>query len=533
LPAACIAVLALIPRALTAGRFQTNDEVLWMERSRAFSEALLHFNPAAASATTGVLSTMPGVTTMWLGTAARLAWSLAVSLGLVDGHAPFTASPAALHLAQLSVAAMTSALIGLLALLAWQWASPVVAVSAGVVLASEPFVIAHGAVLHTDALTALFGAAGALALLLALGIPAPATRRPYVLAGLGGALLGAALLTKLSALLLVPGLAVVVGGAMARRWQRGRTLRQPATLLTVASGVAFATFLTWPAIWADTARQLALLQQSAALIRTPHPTFFLGVITATPGPLFYAVAIPLRMTPWFLLGSLFLIPLAPLRGRRHHTVILLVITLPVVVVLSAASKQMDRYALTALPFVALAVGCGVEVLVATASRWFGARPRLALAAGLAAVALLTMHAVAIAPWHLAYFNPLLGGATTAEHAILVGWGEGLELAGERIRRREAPHCNVKIALMYSSLASAFPCGSLTADVTGADYFVLYINHRQRLGEQDLTSLRERGRLVDVVSIRGIDYAEIYDLRGVSDNAALQPVGVADGVQPPR
>jgi hypothetical protein len=156
-----------------------------------------------------------------------------------------------------------------------------------------------------------------------------------------------------------------------------------------------------------------------------------------------------------------------------------------------------------------------------------------LAAGLAAVALLTMHAVAIAPWHLAYFNPLLGGATTAEHAILVGWGEGLELAGERIRRREAPHCDVKIALLYSSLASAFPCGSLTADVTGADYFVLYINHRQRLEEQDLTSLRERGRLVDVVSIRGIDYAEIYDLRRVSDNAALQPVGVADGVQPPR
>src|SRR4030095_8504497 len=95
------------------------------------------------------------------------------------------------------------------------WASPVTAVSAGALLASEPFLVAHGSILHTDELTALFGTAAILALLLALAIPGPAVvARRRAVAVLGGALLGGALLTKLSALALLPGLALVVGGAL-------------------------------------------------------------------------------------------------------------------------------------------------------------------------------------------------------------------------------------------------------------------------------------------------------------------------------
>jgi hypothetical protein len=534
LPAVGIALLALVPRCLTAGRFETTDEVLWMQRSLDFSDALFRFDPAAASATTGPLSTMPGVTTMWLGTAARAIRWAAARFGLVDGSAAFTASPLGLHLAQLAMAFATSALIGIVVLLAWRWSAPAAALTAGVLLATEPFLVAHGAVLHTDALTGLFGAAGVLALLLALEIPDSTAGRPRLLAALGGVLLAGSFLTKLSGLSLLPGLALVVGAAMAddarRGWRSGRsladTLRQRSSLLVLCGVAAVAASLSWPALWADPVRQLRFLRQSAGQGRMPHATFFLGRITSTPGPLFYAVATPLRMTPWFLLGSLVLIPVALALGRRRHAVILLVSSASVVAVLSAAARQMDRYILTTLPLVALACGLGLEAVVARTRRWFDDTPRLALAVGLAATALLMVHAVWIAPWGLAYFNPLLGGSRVAEKAILVGWGEGLELAGDWIREREAPSCNVTIALNYPTLTSAFPCGNTTRDVDAADYFVLYVNHRQRLADDWMAAVQRRSRLVDVVSIRGIDYAEIYDLRESPGPGASGPAAAA-------
>ena len=508
-------LLALVPRALTTGHFQTTDEVLWMERSRNFSDALLLLDPAAASAATGPLPTMPGVTPMWIGAAARAVWWSGARLGLMDDRVDYTASPVALHLAQLGVACATSLLIGLVVLLAWRWAEPVTALTAGALLASEPFLVAHSAVIHTDALTGLFGVAGTLALLMALAIPLPATGHPIAMATLAGALLAGAFLTKASALALAPGLFLVVVGTMmydARQSRRrgepiGAPLWRRVRLLLLAGGVALAVIvLTWPAIWADTVRQLTLLYNSIHSAVTGHQTFFLGHITATPGPLFCFVVIPLRMTPWFLLGSLLLIPIALVRGKRWHTAILLVIGGCVVAVLSLASKQLDRYVITALPFAALALGLGLAALVGET------RGSRLVAVGLAIAALLTLHAIWIAPWGLAYFDPLLGGGTTAERATLVGWGEGLEIAGEWIRQREAPSCGVKIGLMYANITSAFPCGTTTYDLQGVDYVALYVNQRQRLTPDALTALRQRGALVHVVTVRGMDYVEIYDMR---------------------
>lgn len=522
--ATLVGAVALVPRLLTAGAYQTTDETLWMRRTVAFGDALLRGDLAAASASTEDLATMPGVTTMWLGSAARASWELAGWLGLVDAEVPFVESPAGIHLAQASVAIATSVLIAAVVALAWRWTGPVPAVTAGLLLASEPFLVAHGAVLHTDELAALFGVSGALALLLALGV-APPGRHPHTLAGAAGVLLASAVLTKVSALVLAPGLAVVVLASVvparprtARRALRG--LRAPeartvAARLTTAAGAAAATSLVaWPALAVDTVHQLSLVVDSAGLAATPHLTFFLGDITETPGPLYYAVAVPLRMTPWFLLGCVVLIPLAAVRGRRAHLAVLAVIALPMVVVLSGAVKQFDRYALVVLPFLALMVGIGAEVLVG-ALRHVGWGRVVRPLATVAAVG-MAVHAVVVAPWGLAYFNPLLGGSETAERAILVGWGEGLELAGERIAELEGPACDVDVVVNYTRLDSAFDCGRMTNQVAGAEYFLLYVNHRQRMTPEDLAALQARGRQLPPVRIRGIDYVQIYDLTAPPD-----------------
>jgi len=160
--AAASALLAALPRALTAGHFRTWDETLWMARSLRFSGAVATGNTADASASAGWdLVTMPGVTTMWIGSAARAVWSGGRHLGLWAhaAGATFDSSRSGLALAQLGVAAVTSALVGVLVLLVAAWAGQVAAGVAGVLLATEPFLVAHGAVLHTDELMTFSGVA--------------------------------------------------------------------------------------------------------------------------------------------------------------------------------------------------------------------------------------------------------------------------------------------------------------------------------------------------------------------------------------
>jgi hypothetical protein len=81
---------------------------------------------------------------------------------------------------------------------------------------------------------------------------------------------------------------------------------------------------------------------------------------------------------------------------------------------------------------------------------------------------------------------------------------------------------VKLALKYWRIHSAFPCGTTVPATDTADYRVLYVNERQRMPADELRSLRERARLVDVVALRGIDYVELYDLREPPEPIAVVP-----------
>jgi hypothetical protein len=521
LAGALTALVAFVPRALSTGHFQTTDEVLWMNRSRRFTDALLTWEPTQASASVGEVATMPGVTTMWAGTAARGVWALGGVLGLHDGEWSVH-DPTAIHLSQLAVAVATSLLIGLLVALVWRWAGPIPAVAGGVLLATEPFLVAHGAVLHTDELAALCGAVGTIAVLLALRRAAAGNGRPWSLAVLGGAGLAGAFLSKLSGLTIGPGLALVVvgvlGGVALQARRDGRAvagaLQRPVAVGAVAAVAAVATVVVaWPAAWADPMGQYELLTQSAGLVDAGHLQFFLGDISHHPGPWFYAVTTPMRMTPWFLVASVVLVPLALLSKRwTAHVLTLVVVSVPAVVIFSVSAKQFDRYLLVVFPFLAIAVGAGLDVVVRPIGRLVGRRV-LAASGGVAALA-LAAHAVVVAPWGLAYFNPLLGGTEVAERNVLIGWGEGLERAGAIIAAREEPRCDVTIAVMYPRIERAFPCGTTvrTTEAEDPDYLVLYISERQRLRNAVVADLRAAGELVDEVRIAGVDYAEVYDLR---------------------
>lgn len=74
------------------------------------------------------------------------------------------------------VALATAALIGLLAWLVSKWLSVRTGLVTGAVLATEPFWVSLGSILHTDELVALFGLTGLVALAWALGLPDAAVR---------------------------------------------------------------------------------------------------------------------------------------------------------------------------------------------------------------------------------------------------------------------------------------------------------------------------------------------------------------------
>src|SRR5439155_12285004 len=92
----------------------------------------------------------------------------------------------------------------------------------------------------------------------------------------------------------------------------------------------------------------------------------------------------------------------------------------VVVVMGAAAKKQDRYALPAVPLLAVVAAVGLRGAAASLGRSTAAR-RLALGGvGLAHLALCASQR----PYYVSFYSPLLGGAPVARQVVPVGWGEG-------------------------------------------------------------------------------------------------------------
>jgi hypothetical protein len=142
-----------------------------------------------------------------------------------------------------------------------------------------------------------------------------------------------------------------------------------------------------------------------------------------------------------------------------------------------------------------------------AQRWGG---RAWPAAGALLAGGLVVHAVTVVPWGLAYFNPLLGGSSTAVGTVLVGWREGLERAGPIIAADAAGRCDDVIIDAIGS-ARLYPCGRPRRGDPTADYVVAYVSERQRRPEVVARRIDRRPRIGTVVE-RGIVYAEVYGPR---------------------
>jgi hypothetical protein len=402
-------------------------------------------------------------------------------------------------------------LVVVAALLAWRLWSPTVGLLTGLLLALEPFLVAHGRILRTDALLAELMLVAVLAAL------------AYWSARAGSwALLvctvatGLALLTKTPALALLGAVpaAAVVSSLTAR--SDGASVSAPrhlaglvVSLVAWLAGSAAIAYALWPAMWARPLRALermAVYTQEKGGSPMDAGGFFLGSPVADPGPLYYAVALPLRLSPLVLVGLVLWLALRAPRIRSGVGLMLL-IGVGLAGILALMPKKADRYILPAIPFLIVVAAVGI----ATASaRWRAIRASVAIAG---VVAVETALLVMVWPYPLAAYNPLVGGAAAAEEWISVGWGEGLD--------QLAPVLNDRPDGSFLTVSTPYP-EVLQAQLDGravdldaydvADYVVDYVAASQRhLRSPALGEVLAGRRPIGQVEIAGIPYAQLYEL----------------------
>jgi hypothetical protein len=131
------------------------------------------------------------------------------------------------------------------------------------------------------------------------------------------------------------------------------------------------------------------------------------------------------------------------------------------------------------------------------------------------ISLVALHAVpllALHPYSLAYYNPLLGGGAVAHRVVLVGWGEGLDQVARYLNAQPRPLGEPTIATSYHRVLQAHLEGSAVPleRVRLADYVVPYVNTLQRGAERDaLAPFLDAGLPEFVARINGIEYARVY------------------------
>ncbi|MCQ3977881.1 MAG: hypothetical protein DPW09_31015, partial [Anaerolineae bacterium] len=353
---------ALLPRLYALGGFLTIDEVKWAEGAAQFLLAL----------TSGDLAQtywhfFPGVTLAWGG--ALTLWSLCLPgpnlAQCVQTQVEHL--PDSIGWLRLTPVLLTSlGIAGVYGLGRKLVAGPVALLTA-LLLAFDPFFIAHSRILNGDAITAVLMFLSLLSFLNGMKTERlqESFRLPPSSFILSAVFAGLALLTKLPA----PILGLFIGGlglvALAFDWpKRGRAaVRRWMEALALWGVIALAVVvLLWPALWvapAATLQQMYIDSFEVGELGEGHDAFFMGQVLDDPGPWFYPYAVAFRLTPVAMAGLVLnLIWLVVTIFRKNSTlksselkVALINWGFIVFIILLAnlSPKKLDRYVIAVIP----------------------------------------------------------------------------------------------------------------------------------------------------------------------------------------
>jgi len=519
--AVLLTVMALIIRLQALDVFITADELKWVGRSINFYRGLYtgHLDQTLQKG-------HPGVVTMWLGVPwmnvdPMQPWleifrnpSVSDMIAQVSAQTPAQLG-AFLFAARHGVAVLTSVAVGVAFLLLVRLFSRDVALIASTLMLFDPFYLAHSRFLHLDAIIASFLFLSVLSLLISLR----EEHRGFLI--FSGVLSGLAMLNKSPAMISMPFAALVITWyGLARRRSFGWLLRTGLAWL-VPTMLTYVLF--WPAMWVQPGRTLSTVFTTALFYASrPHANsnFFWGAPRPDPGPAFYPVALAFRLTPWTTLGGLLGLPWLVRRHRQRDTLwVFGSFVLIYTAFMTLGQKKFDRYLLPVFPFVHTIatvglLGAGDWLL----SHWRVARPQQSLALASSALILILSAATVLphAPYYLTYYNPLLGGVHAAVKTLLVGWGEGVDLAAAYLNTLpdiESKQASARALPPFAPLFNGHATHEDNYDAATTHYVVIYLNEVQRrLSPNRLERYYDSAEPLYTGQIKGIDYVWVYENR---------------------
>jgi len=354
------------------------------------------------------------------------------------------------------------------------------------ILATEPWLVAHSRVFNTDALMASFMWLSVLTLWLTV-----VEQKFFKWSILAGLFAGLAFLTKSISLFLLPFLGLSLLLALALRLVTWRKIIIIVSCYSLAAIAAFV--ILWPAMWQAPLDTLKIyfngifLEGETRLNR--HNIF--GNPTMNPGPIFYPLVFVFRFSPellvLFVTGLFFWLKRRQEENpqeRDKRSIFLITSALLFIIFytleISLAAKKLDRYLLPILPSVALLAAIGLFHLSILASRFKG----LINQAPTALVVLLFMYRFVVLaiyyPDFLAYYNPLLGGPTQGYNFDGEWWGEGYHAVGSWVNERldvraVAAYDNRQLRPFVKDAVAVYDAGDRNLDSSKVDVWVLHYN----------------------------------------------------------
>ncbi|MDX1416522.1 MAG: glycosyltransferase family 39 protein [Candidatus Promineifilaceae bacterium] len=520
--------ISFLPRVIEFGGSTT----IWHIRAVEFVAALRNGQWANT-----LQAPHPGVIVMWL---AGMPQMIAELMGIDYPGLPFLYR-LSLELIPLTLV-ISLAIVAAYFLVAQLFDYQIAAVGT-VLLALDPYHISLSKAIHVDALMSVFFMLSVLFMWVYFW-KNPGWRHlvfSAVFAALG-------ILTKTPAVFLLPFFflclaawflwawrAARTGEDSARRWSIVKPLLRRAIL---AAGlwllVLVAVYvLLWPSMWVQPLDTLDVTFGGSAYYRdTPHenPTFFLGEsLDVDPGPLFYPITTPIKMTAVTLIGFLLsIIVLFQDRiPQKQRLIILMGLALIFffTVMMTLGAKKFTRYMLPAMQFATILAGVGWVIIL---RELFKGRVRFMQIVLLLILFVQALVSLPLHPYYGTHYNYLFGGPQVVLGQEIVSGqekGEGLKLAAEYLNSLSlAPRLAVG-AQSWLSFHFYFDGQTLPLSNEEVDYLLFTRSWLSREVESEdwgpIWEAYKNRKPKFVASFGGVPYVWVYKTGPVIENGSIE------------
>jgi hypothetical protein len=552
-----VALVIWLPRAFALDRFVATDEVVWLWRSANFYYSLGQRDFGAT-----YLSKHPGVVTLWIETAAFLLdfpeyrgfgqgklnkYALFEALLRSKGKDPHDILVTSRGLTVL----LNTLLLSASFLYARSLFGTLPSLMGFLLIAFDPF---HNGITRMAHLDGPMGSFAFLSLMAFINFVHNGRRsRDLFVSAIAG---GFSILAKIPGFILFPVVGLIAlldfwgkrraifasSGNRIRLWFE--TLIRPLAIWALA--VLLTIFVFFPAMWVrprDTLVKLTLspLQVAENVLGDDDEVEREQIeipARIVEKPVDYLIRYPYkyvwRSTPIVLAGLLLTLAayifrigtLAELRTRRAILNLLLFVVV-YTAVMTIPPKSSEKYYLPVYTVLDLVAGIGLYAGVAWVKKFFPPRMQTAIPAVILAALILTQALLALRtfPYYVTYFNPLLGGNRRANQVLMIGSGEGLDLAADYLNRKPNAE-QLKVMSWYGIGPFSYYFVGESVPLYGSrewsvqdiarlrqvDYLVVYSNQWRRQLPGGLFPWLEGVEPEQRIWFDGIELARIYNVK---------------------